>query len=103
MDELHHQTNHWRSHLATAGVRAVVFDLSFSNYLGSEFLGALIAILNECERLGGSGAICHISDHMASVLDVVRPVKSIGMYDSLEAACEYVLAESSTQSPRPSR
>ncbi len=94
LEELHHQTNHWRTYLARTDTRQVVFDLKHSDYLGSEFIGALIAILNECERLGGRAAICRLSDHMTGVLNTVRPVTSLGLFDSLEAGFDYVLGKS---------
>ena len=101
LEELHHQTNHWRTYLAKTETRMLVFDLKKSDYLGSEFIGALIAILNECERLGGRAAICRISEHMTGVLNAVRPLKSLGLFDTLEMGFAYVLGQLGTGDAAP--
>lgn len=53
---------------AGVSVTNLIIDLGELNYYGTEFLGAVIALLNRVAQRGGRAVWCNGSDHLQGVL-----------------------------------
>lgn len=72
--ELQVEVNAIRSQLLKAGPVHLVVDLSHMDYIGSEFIGAVISMLRETKSRGGRACFCSARPQTIDVL------KSAGLF-----------------------
>jgi anti-anti-sigma regulatory factor len=75
---------------ASVNVTNVVIDLCELKYYGTEFLGAVIALLNRVAQRGGRAVWCNASGHLQEVLEEMGVYELWPYYPSCDQALTIV-------------
>jgi anti-anti-sigma factor len=90
--DLQVETNAIRSRMAKAGCTRLVVDLHQMSYFGSEFIGALIAMLRETKGRGGLAFFCAAHPNSREVLGNTGLLKLWPHFETRAAAIEAAIS-----------
>jgi anti-anti-sigma factor len=84
--DLQAETNALRTHIARPENLNLIVDLCNCGYFGSEFIGALVAMLRDVRGRKGQCALCGATDQMRKVLQNMSLFRLWPYYDTREEA-----------------
>lgn len=86
--DLHMEVNAIRSHMLKPGQKHLIVDLNKMDYFGSEFIGALVAMLRETKMRRGLACFCCARPQMIQVLSNMALFKLWPHYETRDGALE---------------
>lgn len=88
--DLHVETNSARQYITQNHVKKLLLDLTQVDYFGSEYLGSLVLMKNEIDRLSGITSVCGLNSTNYSILARCNLFNGCAFFLNGAAAVEFL-------------
>lgn len=88
--QLHTEVNVLRRKLEQSTIGGLILDLHALNYVGSEVIGAIIALARKVEDLGGRAVFCRVVPQLQEILTTMGLQRLWAIFPTREAALEEI-------------